>query len=73
MAKTKLRKEQLAGLMALVDFLQDYTDIAERLTDYSDDETENNPEGEYAQVERWLLESVSGDEEILEQFANGYL
>ncbi len=43
----------------LVDFLQDNTDLAERLNDISDKATINNPQGEFAQIERWLLEQIS--------------
>jgi len=42
----------------LVDFLQDNTDLAERLNDISDKATINNPQGEFAQIERWLLEQI---------------
>jgi len=43
----------------LVDFLQDNTDLAERLNDISDKATINNPKGEFAQIERWLLEQIN--------------
>jgi len=51
-----LTKEKL---QELVDFLQDNTDLAERLNDISDKATINNPQGEFAQIERWLLEQIN--------------
>ena len=43
-------------LLKIVNWLQDNTDLAERLDDISDEKTENNPQGDYARIERWLLE-----------------
>jgi len=43
--------------LQLTDFLQENTDLAERLeNDFSQTRTDNNPEGEYAQIEKWLNE-----------------
>jgi len=44
-------------LLKIVDWLQENTDLAERLQDIPNSATENNPRGDYARIERWLLNS----------------
>lgn len=51
-------------LIKLVDFLQDNTDLASRLGEYGDEETINNPQGEYAQIERYLIDQIGDVEEL---------
>ncbi|MEB3215565.1 MAG: hypothetical protein VKN72_04780 [Nostocales cyanobacterium 94392] len=46
--------------LKLVDFLQDNTSLAEYLPN-SDAATKNNPEGEYATIERFLESELDED------------
>lgn len=48
------REKKLKKLLEIIDWLQENTDLAERLEDISDEKTENNPAGDYARIERWL-------------------
>jgi len=51
----------------IIDWLQDNTDIASRLDDYSNEATKINPEGDYAQIERWIIAQCDISESELRQ------
>ena len=51
------KKETIKKILPLIEWLQDNTNLIYLIPeyDYSDEATNNFPEGDYARIERWLL------------------